>query len=158
MKRLVTVMVFLVALVLLSGVPEADAGPVMGGGADSEKSLKDKPDTKPVKCIGLVNMSNGMVLPEGKVTGSIKYRYMHKDSLYDGSQEKHGNYGGKYDRVNHSVQLTAKAGLFEDFEARVMVPFWDKTVDRKYGNPPMAGESDHVQGLGISCLWGGMPS
>ena len=53
-------------------------------GMKSGMKLADRPNTKPVKCIGLVNMSNGMVLPKGKVAASIKYRYVHKNNLYDG--------------------------------------------------------------------------
>jgi len=142
------------AAMLFWGVPQAMAGPVIGQGPDSESELTDRPDTKPLKCIGLVNMSNGMVLPKGKVVASIKYRYVHKDSLYDGGSKKSGNYGGKHDRVNQSVQLTAKAGLFDRFEARIMVPFWDKQVDRKAGNPPTSRGTDTLTGLGDVVLMG----
>jgi len=154
LKRLVVIFSIVAVVVFAWGQQCAQAGPVMGGGTESEQSLKARPDTKPVKCIGLINMSNGIVLPKGKVTTSIKYRYVHKNNLYDGSEKKSGTYNGKYDRVNHSVQLTAKAGLFEDFEARVMVPLHDKSVDRNYGNPPRSGKTNHVQGLGDIVVMG----
>lgn len=154
LKRLLAIMAVVTCLTFGEGLPSAHAGPVMGGGSDSEANLKDRPDTKPVKCLGLINMSNGIVLPKGKVTASVKYRYVHKDSLYDGSDEKHGNYGGKYDRVNQGLQFTAKAGLFEDFEARVMVPFWDKELKRKAGNPPTSTGTDSVSGLGDVVVMG----
>ncbi|RWU06756.1 transporter [Pseudodesulfovibrio sp. S3] len=139
---------------LAGGRHQVYAGPVIGAGPGSERELTDRPDTKPVKCIGLVNMSNGMVLPKGKVTASVKYRYVHKDSLYDGSKEKHGDYGGKYDRVNQSLQFTAKVGLFENFEARIMVPFWDKQVKRKPGNLAKPWDTDTVSGLGDVVVMG----
>lgn len=139
---------------LVAGLQPAHAGPVMGKGADSEKQLKDRPDTKPMRCLGLVNMSNGMVLPKGKVTASIKYRYVHKDNLYNGSKRKTGNYNGKYDRVNQTMQLTAKAGIFDNFEARIMVPFHDKRLKRKSGNPPAHADTDEVTGLGDIVLMG----
>ncbi len=154
MKRLLGIVLIMACLTLSTGVPAVQAGPVMGGGSDSEATLKDRPDTKPVKCVGLINMSNGLVLPKGKATASIKYRYVHKDTLYDGGDAKSGNYGGKYDRLNQSVQLTAKAGLFEDFEARVMVPFWDTEVKRKAGNPPAHVDTDSVSGLGDVVVMG----
>lgn len=154
MKRLLTSMTVLMCLLMGGGVLSAHAGPVMGGGADSEATLKDRPNTKPVKCVGLINMSNGMVLPKGKVVGSIKYRYVHKDKLFDGSSEKDGNYGGKYERTNQAMQLTAKVGIFDNFEARVMVPFWDKRVKRKAYNPPRDAGTDTVSGLGDVVLMG----
>lgn len=154
MKRLMVMMAALVCLVSGGGVLAAHAGPVMGGGTESEANLTDRPDTKPVKCVGLINMSNGMVLPKGKVAASIKYRYVHKNKLYDGSTKKDGNYGGKYDRVNQSLQFTAKAGLFENFEARVMVPFWDKRLKRKAFNPPREAGGNAVSGMGDVVLMG----
>jgi len=154
LKRLLAIMVIVACLAVGGWVSLAHAGPVMGGGSNSEAKLKDRLDTKPVKCVGLINMSNGMVLPKGKIVASIKYRYVHKDKLYEGSDEKNGNYGGKYDRVNQAVQLTAKAGLFENFEARIMVPFWDKVVKRKAGNPPASVGKDSVSGLGDVVVMG----
>lgn len=149
--QLLGVFIFLVAF---AGPKQAQAGPVIGGGPESEEKLSVRLDSKPVKCIGLINMSNGLVLPTGKVVASIKYRYVHKNKLYNGGKEENGTYNGKIDRVNHSVQLTAKAGLFEDFDARIMVPFWDKTVDRNFGNPPRAGDTNTVQGLGDVVIMG----
>lgn len=143
-----------VTFVGVSGVRMASAGPVMGGGADSEKTLKDRPDTRPVKCIGLINMSNGIVLPKGKVAASLKYTYVHKDKLYDGSHEKKGDYKGKYDRVNQLVQLTAKAGLLDHLEARVMVPYWIKQLKRNAYNPPRHADTNTVQGLGDIVVMG----
>ncbi|NDV19063.1 hypothetical protein GO013_06470 [Pseudodesulfovibrio sp. JC047] len=154
LKRLIGFFGCLAVAIFVWGVHGAFAGPIMGGGVESEQAIKGRPDTKPVKCIGLVNMSNGIVLPKGKISGSVKYRYVHKNNLYDGSTRKTGTYNGKYDRVNQSVQLTAKAGLFENFEARVMVPFWDKAVDRNYGNPPRSADTNTVQGLGDVVVMG----
>jgi len=145
--------IFFWVLLLLLSASQALAGPVAGGGGDSEQKLTGLPDTKPMKCLGLINMSNGMVLPVGKYTASIKYRYVHKDNLYDGSQQKNGEYGGKYDRVNQSLQLTAKAGLFDGFEARVMVPFWDKQVSRRSGNLSVE-DTDNQRGLGDIVIMG----
>lgn len=110
----------------------------------SSKSKTPKVD----KCIGLVNMSNGVVIPKGMVVANIKYKYIHKNALYDGNTEKKGNYGGKYDRVNHLVQFIAKAGLFKNFEARMIVPFWKKQLKRKPGNLAQPYDTDTNSGLG----------
>ncbi|MEF2232135.1 MAG: transporter [Pseudodesulfovibrio sp.] len=150
MKRLMTMVVLLV----LAWALPLHAGPVMGGGEASEGTLADLPDTKPVRCIGPINMSNGLVLPKGKYSASVKYRYVHKDGLYNGSTKMNGDYNGKYDRVNQSLQFTVKAGLFEDFEARMMVPFWDKRVKRKAGVTPTSYAADEVTGLGDVVVMG----
>ena len=142
------------AFLLVWGASVVHAGPVLGKGPESEQQLTDRPNTKPVKCIGPVNMSNGMVLPVGKMAASLKYRYLHKDSLYDGGDEMNGNYNGKYDRVNQCVQFAAKVGLFENFEARIMVPFWDKEFKRKAGNPPAHADTSTLSGVGDMVLMG----
>ena len=142
------------AMMLLPVVPQALAGPVVGQEEGAGAELTDRPNTKPIKCIGLVNMSNGMVLPKGKVAASIKYRYVHKNNLYEGGTKKNGNYGGKYDRVNQSLQFTAKAGLFDGFEGRVMVPFWKKQVKRKPGNLAQPWDTNTQDGLGDVVVMG----
>ena len=73
---------------------------------------------------------------------------------YDGSKEMDGNYGGKYDRVNQSVQFTAKAGIFDNFDARIMVPFWDKQVKRKPGNLATPWDTNTLTGLGDMVVMG----
>ncbi|MBI9080661.1 MAG: transporter [Pseudodesulfovibrio sp.] len=154
MKRMLAIALFMATFMFGGDWQTAWAGPVMGKGTESEKTLTDLPDKKPVKCVGLVNMSNGMVLPKGKVTACIKHFYVHKDGLYNGGDKKTGNYNGKFDRVNQAVNLTAKVGLFDRFEARVMVPFWDKKVKRKTGNPPSHTNTENVSGLGDVVIMG----
>lgn len=144
----------LCAMLFVWGVPVAHAGPVAGKGPESGQKLSERPDTKPVKCIGLVNMSNGMVLPKGKISACLKYRYVHKDSLYDGNNEMNGKYNGKYDRVNQCVQFVAKAGLFENFEARVMIPFWDKEFKRNATAAVTHADTSNLSGLGDAILMG----
>lgn len=147
-------MALLATLLLLVGSTQLVlAGPVMGKGPDSGKQVKKIPDRKPMRCIGPVNMSNGMVLPTGKVTSSLKYVYVHKGDLYDGSDRMTGDYNGKYDRVNRVVKLTLKAGLFKNFDARVMAPFFEKEVKRKAG-PKLDSYKDDVVGLGDIVVMG----
>ena len=154
MKRLMVLLIVGAWLMAFGGTHLAYAGSAAGEGGEPAKKAAAKQGKKPVKCIGLVNMSNGMVLPKGKIVANVKYRYIHKDSLYDGSEKKNGSYGGKYDRVNQSLQFTVKAGLFENFEARMMVPFWDKQVKRKPGNLAQPWDTDSVEGLGDAVLMG----
>ncbi|MCJ2164882.1 MULTISPECIES: transporter [unclassified Pseudodesulfovibrio] len=154
MKRLTVFLSVCAWLMLVGGPHQVHAGSNAEADPESEQKVAAKPAGKPVKCIAPVNMSNGMVLPKGKYAANVKYRYVHKDSLYNGSTKKNGSYGGKYDRVNQSVQLTLKAGLFENFEARVMVPFWDKQVKRKPGNLAKPWDTDTVSGLGDVVVMG----
>jgi hypothetical protein len=145
----------MLAMVLLGGGLQPAAA---GSDPAKEESLttgrKVRPDRKPVKCIGLVNMSNGVVLPKGKIIGSVKYIYMHKGDLYDGSEHMTGQYNGKYDRVDQVVKLTARAGLFDNFDARVIVPFFDREVKRRYGPKSQFNRKDGVTGLGDIVLMG----
>lgn len=153
MKRML-VGLFMLFVLCFGIFDKVHAGPVIGGSDSAEATLKNRPDIKPVRPIGPVNMSNGIVLPPGKVTASLKYRYVHKDDLYDGGDEKSGTYNGKYDRVNQTWQLAVKAGLFDDFEMRVMVPFHLKRVKRNAGNPPTHMDADTVAGLGDVVVMG----
>lgn len=153
MKRLLITPALVAALMVTIVLP-AHAGPVMGKGQASEHSLKNRPDTVPLRCKGPINMSNGMVIPKGKVVTSLKYRYIHKDKLYDGDHERSGNYAGKYERTNKFTQLTVKAGIFDGFEARVMLPYVEKHVRRKAGNTPKHADSDTVSGIGDIVLMG----
>ncbi|MUM76264.1 hypothetical protein GKC30_01300 [Pseudodesulfovibrio sp. F-1] len=109
---------------------------------------------KPLRCAGLVNMSNGMVLPVGKYSVSLKYVHVSKDKLYDGQDRKTGNYNGKYKRVDNVVNLTAKAGLFDDFEARIQVPLINREQKQKSGNPPAHSATVRNSGFGDPIIMG----
>lgn len=147
MKLLAAIMI--TTALIVGGVQPSAAGPVVGKGPQSGNELKDRPNKKPVRCKGLINMSNGLVLPTGKYAAAIKYTYVHKEDLYENDDKKIGNYGGKFDRVNHMAQLVAKAGLFDNFEARVMLPFFDKQVKRKSGGPiPTHTNTAYNMGVG----------
>jgi hypothetical protein len=151
------VLIIFILLLLLS-FPNAIKAQTLNDNVKKEDSVKkkNKKNKKPKveKCIGLVNMSNGIVLPKGKVIANVKYKYIHKGSLYDGSTEKNGNYGGKYDRVNQLVQFTARAGLFKNFDARILVPVWKKQIKRKPGNLAQPYDKDTNSGLGDITIMG----
>lgn len=151
LKRGVFVLLICMCAVFLGGQSSlyADQKVAVNSGKQAAKQ-----GGKKIKCVAPVNMSNGMILPKGKVATSLTYRYVHKDSLYDGSTQKNGSYGSKYDRVNQLVQLTAKVGLFDKFEARVMIPYWDKQVKRKPGNLAKPWDTDNVSGLGDVVVMG----
>lgn len=152
--RRVTVIVFSVWLMLVGGTHQVHAESVSVTNSGTTKKATDKSGAKQIKCISPVNMSNGIVFPVGKVAVNVKYKYIHKDSLYDGNTKKNGSYGGKYDRVNQLWQLTARAGLFENFEARIMLPYWDKQVKRKPGNLAKPWDTDSVSGIGDAVIMG----
>ncbi len=146
------------ALLWVAQPPCAMAEDIMGDlpskdGAEAGKPVGEK-NGKPgkgensPKCAGLVNMSNGLVLPAGKYSLSLKHVFVHKDNLYDGQEKKTGNYNGKYERTDHITTLTAKAGLFDNFEARVQVPWYNREQKQKSGNPPSHFATVHNEGLG----------
>jgi hypothetical protein len=78
----------------------------------------------------------------------MEYTYVHKDDLYEGNDKKTGNYTGKYDQVDHIVNLMFKFGLFENFETRIVVPFINREIKQKSGNPPEHSNTTDNSGLG----------
>lgn len=149
LKLLTTVLAAL--FLCVAGWSPALAGQTTTQGPASAQQAKAK--KKPIKCIGPVNMSNGIVLPQGKVKANLKYIYTHKDNLYDGNDRQTGDYNGKYDMLSQVVKLTVRAGLFQNFEARAIVPYFDKQVKRK-GGKNLDGYTDSVNGLGDVVLFG----
>ncbi|MFM2482919.1 transporter [Celerinatantimonas sp. YJH-8] len=152
----------IVILVLLIFTHRSGAASLVNNQTDSYKNNKHALSLSSAKIkkvggihsIGLVNMSNGMVLPAGKFVANVKYRYIHKDALYHGHTKQNGSYGGKYDRINQLFQFTAKAGLFKNVEARVMIPYWKKEVKRKPSNLSHPWDTDSNSGLGDVVVMG----
>jgi hypothetical protein len=101
-----------------------------------------------IRPVGPLNMSQGVIVPKGRYVIRLQYAYTHKGNLYDGSDKKTGNYTGKYDQVNQSAVLVFKAGLFENIEARLVVPYRDKELKQKSGNPPKHTNTAENSGLG----------
>jgi len=102
----------------------------------SEKGLKSKKGPKPV---GMINSSNGGVYKKGDLGAIFKYIYFNQDQMYDGNHRtdferpKKGEKPGKKcsEKRLNKYQMTLRAGLFEDFDARFVVPYFDKHLERK---------------------------
>lgn len=118
------------------------------GGEGTQKAFKGIVRGDETRCVGPVNMSHGLIIPKGRHQLRLKYIYAHKDDLYEGGSKKTGNYTGKYDQVDHIANLMFKLGLFENFEMRLIVPFINRELEQKSGNPPEHTNTTDNSGLG----------
>lgn len=96
------------------------------------------PKAQGPKPVGAVNSSNGSVYEKGQVGMIQKYVYINQDQLYEGGDEvdyKRPAKGQKgkacSKRTAHMYQVTFRAGLFENIDARVVVPYMNKTMERE---------------------------
>ncbi len=137
--------VLLVFCAVLLSVSGAQAG---------QKGKKGK-GPKPV---GAVNSSNGGVYSPGSYGVIFKYITFEQDELYKGDDKvafvrpvKGEKPGRKvYSRDFHKYQMTLRAGLWENFDARLVIPFFDKGLRRKSFNKSF---SDNNTGLGDLTLF-----
>lgn len=108
------------------------------------------------KPVGPGNMSTGTVFKPGQFALSLKYITFGKKSLYDGSDEKDGKYNGKYKRTQTVVKATVRYGFTENFDARLVVPYFDKSLYRysAVGKPKEADHEDGNSGVGDIVLMG----
>ncbi len=111
-----------------------------------------KPNKGP-KPVGLVNSSNGGVYEKGQYGIIFKYHQIKQDQLYDGGDEidfvppKKGQKPGKKcrERTMQQYQLTLRAGLLENLDARLIIPYFDKEMKRQSFNKDF---TDDNSGLG----------
>ena len=107
------------------------AGPALAGGKQVGES-----GPKPV---GAVSSSNGNVYEKGKYGVILKYETVKESHLYKGSEkvdftrpEKGAKPGKKCsERSTQKVMLTLRAGLFENMDARLVIPYLHKEMQRK---------------------------
>ena len=133
--------VFLVLCVLI----------VFASPAGAEQKSKSPKGPKPV---GTVNSSNGSVFPVGKYGVILKYYNIDKDQLYNGTDKvdfvrpQKGRKPGKkvYEKSIQSARLVLRTGIFENFDARLIVPyFFNKELKRSSFNTDF---SDDNSGIG----------
>ncbi|WP_462325318.1 transporter [Desulfoplanes sp.] len=110
------------------------------------------PNAKGPKPVGPVNSSNGGVYKKGQYGIVGKYTYMIADQYYYGTSKtgyerlKPGQKGKKCtEKTLNKYQLTLRAGIFEDFDFRLVVPFLDKELKRESAK---ASFTDSNSGLG----------
>jgi hypothetical protein len=115
----------------------------LGLGLFSPASAEEAPKTKNFKKgprpVGMINSSNGGVYKKGDLGAIFKYIYFNQDQMYDGNHKidferpKKGQKPGKKcsEKRLNKYQLTLRAGLFEDFDARFVIPYFEKHLERK---------------------------
>lgn len=102
---------------------------------------KDKPAKGP-QPVGAVNSGNGGVYEKGNYGIILKYINFTQDQLYDGNDEldfirpQKGQKPGKkcYERTTEKFQLTLRAGISENLDARLIIPYLDKELKRQSFN------------------------
>jgi hypothetical protein len=109
-------------------------------------------NAKGPKPVGAINSSNGGVYEKGAFGIIGKYTYSKADQHYHGTSEvdykrlKPGQKGKKCtEQVLNKYQLTLRAGIFEDFDARLIIPLLDKELKRESAK---AGFTDDNSGIG----------
>ena len=98
---------------------------------------QNKPAKSP-KPVGVVNSGNGGVYEKGQYGIIFKYFNFKQDQLYDGDDKvdftrpKKGQKGKKcYEKSTEKYQITLRTGIFDNFDARLVIPFLDKEISRR---------------------------
>ncbi|PIE68781.1 MAG: hypothetical protein CSA21_05810 [Deltaproteobacteria bacterium] len=123
--RFMSMVVTLIALCLLLSVP------ALAKGQGGVKGKGPKP-------VGAVNSSNGGVYARGQYGIVGKYIYLHADDYYHGDDKvdykrpKPGKKGKKVkEKTLNKYQLTLRTGVFDNFDARLVIPLLDKELKRE---------------------------
>ncbi len=136
-------------LILLSFMISAAA---VQAGPQKKKGKGPKP-------VGAVNSSNGSVYQKGNYGVILKYITFDQDQLYNGNDKVSfvrpvkGKKPGKklYEKNFNKYQMTLRAGLWENFDARLVIPFFDKGIKRQSFNKDF---SDDNSGFGDLTIFG----
>ncbi len=98
--------------------------------------------------VGPVNSSNGAVYEKGKYGIIFKYIRFTQDQSYDGNDKvdfTRPKTGKKpYEQISQQYQLTLRAGILDNIDARVIVPFFDKDMERKSSAKDFADENSGI--------------
>ncbi len=120
--------------------------------AEDVESRQQKKSKSP-KPVGMVNSSNGGVYGKGEYGVILKYITNDQDQLYSGTDsvdfippEKGASPGKKvYEKSHTTVHTTLRAGITENMDARLVIPFHDKELKRQSFSQDF---SDDSSGLG----------
>jgi len=132
-------------LLVAAGLIVALAAPACAaGGPKASKSPRP---------VGVINSSNGGVYEKGQYGIIFKYITFEQDQLYSGNDKVdftrpiHGQQPGKKcnEKSMRQFQTTLRAGLTDRIDARLIVPFFDKEMQRKSWNNDF---SDDNSGIG----------
>lgn len=102
--------------------------------ASAEEAKTTEPSIRPV---GVVNAGNGSVFPVGKYGIILKHYYTSYDQLYDGNdkvdftapQAGSGPQKKVSEKISQQYQMVLRTGVYKDFDIRMIIPYFDKTVD-----------------------------
>jgi len=105
-----------------SGVVEAnkEVGP------DKKKVGKGGPRPK-----GALHTSGGGVFDVGTYQLTLRHVYFVQDQFFEGSSKVETEVPGPSKRTAHNYQLAFRAGVVDNFDLRVMVPFTDREMQRQ---------------------------
>jgi hypothetical protein len=100
-----------------------------------------------LKPVGMVNSSNGGVYDKGEYGFVLKYIGADYDQSYEGGNSVSTSTPGMTEKSFDQYQATLRAGLFENVDARVLIPlFNNKDIERENGAGVVS--SDDSSGLG----------
>ena len=141
------VMLVIVKFVLVFTLLIGFCLPVQAGDGDCKKKNKDP------RPVGMVNSSNGGIYKPGQLGFVMKHIYYNQDQLFQGSDEidfvppQPGETPSKkcYERSVNQTQMTLRAGVFKDFDVRLIIPLFNKDMDFQTAT---SGLSEDNLGLG----------
>jgi hypothetical protein len=106
---------------------------------------------KPCKPVGPVNSSDGTVYEKGQYGGKFEYINFKQDQLYDGDDKvdfappQNGQKGKKcYERTTEEYRLTVRAGIFDNIDARLIIPFFNKEMKRQSFSQDFTDENSGI--------------
>ncbi|PIE72391.1 MAG: hypothetical protein CSA20_07965 [Deltaproteobacteria bacterium] len=123
------------SLLCTTTIQAADEGiePINQNNVHKEKMTKAKKMRN--KPMGVVVGSNGGVFPAGKFATILRYYHLDFDQMYQGTDKidlpplKAGSNAKQvYERSVDMVNLVLRTGLFEDLDARLLIPMRDKEM------------------------------
>jgi hypothetical protein len=95
--------------------------------------------------VGMLNSSNGGVYAMGEYGFALKYVGADYDQSYEGGDSIATSTPGMTGKSFDQYQLTLRAGLFDNVDARVLIPLFNKDIERENG----AGVTSADEGSGL---------
>jgi hypothetical protein len=91
----------------------------------------------PIKPVGPLNSGDGVVYAPGKIGFIIKYTHFNQDQYYQGrdkvshTRPQAGQTPAKkcVERAFNKAELTIRYGFWDDFDARLIVPYFNKEME-----------------------------
>ncbi len=104
-----------------------------------------------LKAVGPVNSSNGALYEKGQYGIIFKYITYKEDQLFHGTDKvdfsppQKGQKGKKtYEKTLQQYQLTLRTGIFDNFDARLVIPFFDKEMKRQSFKEDFTDENSRI--------------